>query len=372
GENLKADTWLQLFKQECERVGITPDKYAETLRLFLEKSALDWFHSCMKNNPLENNWEIYNNSFLETFSVQSWAEITYAYDFKFLNGSLLEYALKKRNLLLEADEDMALNTQINMIVISLPKSIQNKLEKKRLTNIEDLMSKLKQIGHFNEPKKEKPKSQINKTPCPFCEKLGYTNRFHPENVCRLKNQKFCRSKKRIVTPLIKLKVLIDKNPAVALYDSGSNISLLNYEYWEKNNVKQIISGGENIKGVAGVTKSEGTVTLPITIGNITENFSFYIIKSNHFEEDLLLGLDSIKKFKLCQNENLKISQKNEINKNIYPKSTKEKINNNFSTGNQLTLEDILKKNGNVFADSKFDIGITKDYEASIKLIQKKY
>lgn len=148
--------------------------------------------------------------------------------------------------------------------------------------------------------------------------------------------------------------------------------MLNYEYWKKNNVKQIISGGENIKGVAGVTKSEGTVTLPIEIGNITENFSFYIIKSNHFKEDLLLGLDSIKKFKLCQDENLKISQKNEINKNIYPKSTKEKINNNCSTGNQLTLEDILKKNKNVFADSKFDIGITKDYEASIKLIQKKY
>ncbi|XP_076660132.1 uncharacterized protein LOC143363438 [Halictus rubicundus] len=194
GENFKANTWLKLFIQECERVRITQANYAETLRLFLDKSALEWFSTCMKEQSLVNNWELWKNSFLETFSAQSWAEIAYAYNFKFLNGSLLEYALKKRNLLLEADEDMAVNTQINLIVINLPKFIQNKLEKKSLNNIEDLMSKLKQMGKFNEIKKETQKLLVTKTPCSFCEKLGYVNRFHPESLCRLKIQKINKQK----------------------------------------------------------------------------------------------------------------------------------------------------------------------------------
>ncbi|KAK0174321.1 hypothetical protein PV327_010106 [Microctonus hyperodae] len=295
GKNFKADTWLRLFIQECERMNITIDKYAETLRLFLEKSALDWFHSRMKNSALENDWEIYNNSFSETFSVQSWAEIAYAYDYKFSNGSLLEYALKKRNLLLEADEDMALNTQINMVVLSWPKSIQNKLKRKSLVNIEELMSKRKQIGHVKEPKRENVKVTTAKIPCPFCEKLGYNS----------------RSKKRIVYPLIKLK---------------------------KKQYKKIISGGENIKEVAGITKSKGTGTFPVEI---------------------------------CNDENLQISQKSDINKNENRNNT-ETEERDFLKVNQMNLEKILVENEQSFAKSKFDIGVSKNYEASIKLMQTKY
>ena len=51
------------------------------------------------------------------------------------------------------------------------------------------MSKLKQIGQFNGKKGETQKLQTTKTPCAFCEKLGYANRFHPESLCRLKTQK---------------------------------------------------------------------------------------------------------------------------------------------------------------------------------------
>lgn len=36
--------------------------------------------------------------------------------------------------------------------------------------------------------------------------------------------------KREVTPLIKVNVLVNENPAVALYDSRSNISLINHDF----------------------------------------------------------------------------------------------------------------------------------------------
>lgn len=55
--------------------------------------------------------------------------------------------------------------------------------------MEDLMSKLKQMGQFNELKnKENRKPQTSRSPCAHCEKLGYTNRFRPENLCEWKDQ----------------------------------------------------------------------------------------------------------------------------------------------------------------------------------------
>lgn len=186
GDNFNANSWLKVFIRECTRVGITEERYVETLRLFLDKSALEWFIIFEKNNSLINNWGVWSNSFLDTFSVQSWSEVAYALNFKYLSGSLLEFALKKRRLILETDEKMSLATQLNLIVVSLPKSIQNKLDKKGLSNAEDLMSRLKQLGHTSEKENKKtPASSF----CKFCESLGFANRSHDESVCRLKKGK---------------------------------------------------------------------------------------------------------------------------------------------------------------------------------------
>ena len=144
GENINVSVWINLFVQECNRVGIAQNKYAEILRLFLEKSALDWYNVFVKQNSLLN-WEAWNNAFIDNLSTQSWIDIAYAYNFTFYSGSLLEHALKKRRLLLEVDDSLSINTQINMIVISLPNFIQNKLDRKSIINIENLMSKLKQF-----------------------------------------------------------------------------------------------------------------------------------------------------------------------------------------------------------------------------------
>ncbi|XP_046602695.1 uncharacterized protein LOC124309873 [Neodiprion virginianus] len=189
GENMNASNWMRLYVQECDRVGIAQNKYAEVLRLFLEKGALDWYSVSVKQISLLN-WEAWNNSFIDTFAAQSWVDIEYAYNFKFYSGSLLEYALKKRSLLLEADDSLSVSTQINMIVISLPKFIQNKLDRKSIGCVDSLMSKLKQIGKISDKKNENvnKKSSNEKRPCSICEKLGYRNRFHLETVCHNKDR----------------------------------------------------------------------------------------------------------------------------------------------------------------------------------------
>lgn len=154
GNNANAKTWMNL----CKRVGLKENKYAEALRLFLEGSALTWYTIYMQTNSLAHAWEFRNNSFLDE---KSWDHIEYAYNFKYLNGLFLEFALKK-SFLIEVDPDLTLKSQINLIVVSLSQFVKNKLNKKELVTIENLMSRLRLFGQAN--KIIKPKQNGKKKP----------------------------------------------------------------------------------------------------------------------------------------------------------------------------------------------------------------
>lgn len=133
---------------------------------------------------------------------------------------------------------------------------------------------------------------------------------------------------------------------------------------DKRNFKRIIGGRDTIKGVAGTAKTEGIAIIHTKIGNLEEDFPFFVVNEG-IDCDFLLGLDSIKKFKLCQDENLNISQKQQKNKNLEEKSHISEIRTN-------RIENIKKENEIIFAKSKFDIGTVKDYEATVKLTENRY
>lgn len=102
--------------------------------------------------------------------------------------------------------------------------------------------------------------------------------------------------------------MVDGHQAVGLYDSGSNVSLLNFDRWKLTNMK-MMKGRESIQGVTGDAQSLGTVNLKLKICDMEDTHVFYVVQNSNFKEDVLLGLDIIKKFKLCQDENLIISQR---------------------------------------------------------------
>jgi len=106
---------------------------------------MDWYLNFLKTNSLDQSWGYWNNSFMDTFAEISWSEIAYAYTFKYLSGPLLNFALKKRSLLIDADPDLTVNSQINLIVTALPPFIRSKLIKKNVKTVEDLMSRLRQL-----------------------------------------------------------------------------------------------------------------------------------------------------------------------------------------------------------------------------------
>jgi len=147
------------------------------------------------------------------------------------------------------------------------------------------------------------------------------------------------------------------------------VSLINYDFWKKLKLDKKISGGGNIKTISGISRSEGMITLPVTIFGITRKFTLFIVKSEAFTEDILLGLDCIKEFKLCQDENLRISRSKSVDK---PMKVNENRVNNLNKHTDDRVQNILKKYDNIFARSKFDVGAVLDYEAIIKLTENRY
>ena len=150
--------------------------------------------------------------------------------------------------------------------------------------------------------------------------------------------------------------------------------MVNYNFWKNLGIEKHISGGRNIKTIGGNSKSEGIASVNVTIGKITKPCNFFIVKSPSFKDNVLLGLDCIKAFRLCQDENLKITQAgSEIKKDtIASNMTGIKINFLNNCDNKCKITKIIKTYDKIFAKTEFDIGSVKNFEATIKLTENKY
>lgn len=94
----------------------------------------------------------------------------------------------------------------------------------------------------------------------------------------------------------------------ALYDSGSNVSLINQRIADLVKLR-LIEQKNILKTIGGSSFTSTRALIKIRIGNITDYITTYVVKNGNFSYDLLLGLDAIKKFQLIQDENLKIFQR---------------------------------------------------------------
>ncbi|XP_050339627.1 uncharacterized protein LOC126765939 [Bactrocera neohumeralis] len=182
-KNTNAKQWLQSFESECARFDLNRDTERITaLRLFLNDSENDWYESMLIKHGLNTLWKIWQVSFLKTFADKSWSSVMYALNFKHLNGSLLQYALKKQRLLLEYNSDIDMRTLVDLIVAGLPTYITNKLDRQEMTDPTLLFSALRMYEnlnknipkHFTETKRfTKPEMENKKrTPCQICYQDG--------------------------------------------------------------------------------------------------------------------------------------------------------------------------------------------------------
>lgn len=199
-----ASQWMNTFEAECSRLGINEDvKKIEALRLFLEVSCHDWYSSMLIKHTVISEWSVWKKSFCETYADKGWTPVRYAISFKYRQGSLLEYALKKERLLLEINKSMDKCTLINLIATGLPNFVSDKIDRNDLNATEDLFNSIRGLEHLvnkkNWEKKENIYSKIkdnnHKPACKICEKENKGIRYHPESLCWYKNKNSDRGKK---------------------------------------------------------------------------------------------------------------------------------------------------------------------------------
>ncbi len=183
-------------------------------------------------------------------------------------------------------------------------------------------------------------------------------------------------------------MLIEDAPSVALYDSGANITLVTSPFLKALGKKIPFSTSYTFNTISGIGKIEGVVELNIQIFNTCKKIKCFVIEKESSDFDLILGLDSIKKFRLRQDENLNISQNNNIISQVNPDKTNIRPEvqshagipvselylklNHLNNTKQKKLYQILKTYNTVFAKDRYDVGKIKDYTACIKLTENKY
>ena len=190
-------------------------------------------------------------------------------------------------------------------------------------------------------------------------------------------------------PLIRVRVLVnDDTVCTGLYDPGSSVSLIHEDLI--NDLKIELQQNKTLfKCITGTDFSGGRASIKLKIGKLTEPMNFHVVKRDHFNYDLLLGIDCIKKFRLAQDVNLDIQQ-------VLPDRTikiakhndSEKLNclkgivnhierrdilerrNEFShlpAADQAKLIELLNRHRAAFTNDKFDVTVTGFAEAEIRL-----
>lgn len=156
----------------------------------------------------------------------------------------------------------------------------------------------------------------------------------------------------------------------------------------------------------------GVTYLDIKIKNIKKKVKLYVIKKDTFKYGLLVGLDMIKEFRLCQDHNLNISQAPQEQsqpETIFPMSTDQNDTFSMSTDHNISsmstdpphshqinwnesipyemfeaktahldsnrkkiVHDYVDKYSSVFAKHQYDVGTVTEHEAHIKLLENRY
>lgn len=201
GNNYNATTWIELFEQECDRVDAETDQYMDVLRLLLEGHPQVWY-AVTKKTIGTGSWATWKKEFKVAFGSKGWNEVSDAYKYKYIGGSLIEYAFKKHNLLLDADPGLPELSRVNMIVVGLPNFAQSRISRASIDTIKKLTVELNQLesgrSNYKKPWDKKPSgapgvndrkgkddrnSPRRYEPCRFCKNIGKEGMRHAEKFC---------------------------------------------------------------------------------------------------------------------------------------------------------------------------------------------
>lgn len=209
GKNVNVLQWMETFENECTRLNIKKDIYKiELLRLFLQNSCTDWYSSMLIKNTLDSGWENWKKNFCDTYADKGWTPVKHAFEFKYINGYLIDYAIKKERFLLEINRHIDKSSIIDLIALGLPNHVLNRIDRSNLKEVEDLFKEIRGLEHLVKKKFFEKNNQISpsdkmkigeeKKPCRICENKKKGTRYHPESACWFKDRNYEKQGKEYV------------------------------------------------------------------------------------------------------------------------------------------------------------------------------
>lgn len=203
-----AAQWMDFFEKECARFYVADENKIEILRLFMDKSCADWYSSMIMKLTMDSEWCEWKNKFCESFANKGWNTVTYALIFKYKDGSLLDYAIKKEKLLLDMRRSIDAGTLVDLIAAGLPEFVLNKIDREALKDTIDLFNEVSKHEYMVNKKSYMVKRSYggfrksikneDQTPCKICEKLNKGNRYHAEATCWFKTKEDDKVKKNYI------------------------------------------------------------------------------------------------------------------------------------------------------------------------------
>ena len=191
--------WMERFEKECSRLDIADEWRSEALKLCIDDNLSDWFAGNTVKHE-RSDWKVWKKSFVDTYTNKGWSNIVSAHEFKYLGGSLIEYANAKERKLLDADKDMYEKLRVYLIICGMPAELACEFDGDPVT-FAGLINELKEIDKKVMNRKPGAKKRAaadeidkrlaakmfeKKKPCGFCEMIGYKGNFHRLEDCKNK------------------------------------------------------------------------------------------------------------------------------------------------------------------------------------------
>lgn len=135
----------------------------------------------------------------------------------------------------------------------------------------------------------------------------------------------------------------------------------------------MVSGRGNVIGIAKIQ---------VKIFNISKIVTVFVLDNVDFSHNFLVGLDLIKEFRLCQDENLNIFQKNskktysiviDPKKSLFVNTLQLQADlGHLDSRKSDRIRKIILKFNRAFAKDKFDVGCVSGHQAAVKLLEHRY
>lgn len=216
-KNRNVESWCDRFEKELDRFKLSGRRQVEVLKSCLDPSLNNWFIVTQENLPTDAEWLLWRQELIANFGDCSFRPLCSAIGFKYIGGSLVDYAINKEKLLIESNRGYSRSVMLDLIVYGLPSHIIKSLNKNNITNMQLLKDKLKKYEGDDKFNSNKIKSSVRSSSpnsfrrfdnknnvnnnvnagkknfskvkeCSFCAKKGNPGRLHPESNCWFKER----------------------------------------------------------------------------------------------------------------------------------------------------------------------------------------